>query len=111
VPKFDYSNWVNWLLVIVGCLVVANAAHTLFLSQLQAEEGVNRVLGPALNSSPDPVADAMPSVNATEEESFTGFERLAAPQPPQNASPKRRARPAQQAPVRVPNSEADRLGL
>ncbi len=112
---------INWLLVIVGCLLVGQTAHTLFLSQSLS----NRALLSTLNSSPEPAGGMVrPLVSAG-----VGGARVDGGASPESSSPpssilESRPSKAKRAPrVQSPNpdrfidydrgpvSEADRLGL
>ncbi len=112
---------VNWLLVIVGCLLVGEMAHTLFLSQSPS----NRALLSTLNSSPEPAAGMVrPVVSA----GVDGARVEGGASPESNSLPssilesrpsKARPAPRVQTPNpdrfidydRAPATEADRLGL
>ena len=58
-------NWLlvscNWLLVVVGCLVVGHTAYTLFLSQSQFEAEIDSTLVPVVKVSSEFAGDANPA--------------------------------------------------
>ena len=119
-PKFDFSNSVNWLLVIIGCLIAAGTAHNLTLSQSQFEEGFRSAVVSALNRSPEPVERDFDARFENRAASQADYQQFSAQQR-QNSPPVREAEPADPAQssnpdgipsyISVPSSEADRLGL
>lgn len=119
---------VNWLLVIVGGLLVGQTAHTLFFPQSQFQEDLVGTQGSALNPSPGTIVNVIPPVLGADDsskrpESSTkaAVQRPSTLQPAPGSGAKGKARPAPRAqnpnPGRVidydraPASEADRLGL
>ena len=111
---------INWLLVIVGCLLVGQTAHTLFLSQSPS----NRALLSTLNSSPEPAAGMVrPVVSAGVDgagvEGGASPESNSLPSSILESSPNKAKRtPRMQSPnpdrfidYEGPVTEADRLGL
>ena len=111
---------VNWLLVIVGGLLVGQTAHTLFFSQSPFKEDLVGRQGSALNPSPGTIVNVIPPVlgaddssNRPESSTKAAAQRSSAFQPGPGSPTKSRVRPARrpQNPYPVGNSEADRLGL
>ena len=116
-PKFDYSNSVNWLLVIIGRLIAGGTAYNLTLSQSQFEEGFKRAVVSALNRSPEPVGRDFDASFENRASSQAAYQQFSAQQR-QNSLTMGEVEPTQ--PVKsdgipsyisVPSSETDRLGL
>ena len=118
----------NWLLVVVGCLLVGQTAHTLFFSQSQFKEYLVGTQGSALNPSPGTIVNVFPPVLGADDsskrpESSTkvAVQRPSTLQPSPGSPEKGKARPAPRVQDpnrgrvidydRAPASEADRLGL
>ena len=119
---------VNWLLVMVGGLLVGQTAHTLFFSQSQFKEDLLGTQGSALSPSPETTVNVIPPVLGADDsskrpESSTkaAAQRPSTLQPAPGSGAKGKARPAPRVQNpnrdrlidydRAPTSEADRLGL